>query len=72
MLDTMTGKLIKRIVIVLACVELVNFLSGHSLTSFGIFPREWFGLFGILASPFIHGSLGHFFANIIPLCVFTF
>lgn len=72
MLNTATGKLIKGIIITLACVELLNLLLGRSLTQFGIYPREWFGLLGIIASPFIHGSLGHFFANIIPLCVFTF
>ena len=35
--------------------------------SFGIFPRTFYGLRGILLSPFIHGSLEHLYNNSIPL-----
>lgn len=34
---------------------------------FGIYPKEWVGLRGIVASPFIHGSLEHLYHNSIPL-----
>lgn len=67
-----SGKLIQYMVITLALVEAINLFTGRSLVSLGIFPRELSGLLGIVLSPFIHGSIWHFFANIIPLCVFTF
>ena len=37
----------------------------------GIYPRELYGLKGILFSPFIHGSLKHIIANSIPVLVLT-
>ena len=36
---------------------------------FGLVPRSLFGLFGVLAMPFLHGSFGHLWANTIPLFV---
>jgi len=38
---------------------------------FGIRPREWEGLTGIIAAPFLHGSKEHLFNNSIPLFVLT-
>ncbi|WP_428223350.1 rhomboid family intramembrane serine protease [Flavobacterium sp.] len=38
-----------------------------SLTEFGIYPRSWTGLRGVLFSPFLHGDLGHLFNNSLPL-----
>lgn len=35
----------------------------------GIRPREWKGLVGIISSPFLHGSKEHLFNNSIPLLV---
>lgn len=67
-----TANTLKYLLIVLASVEVINLLTGRWLTALGIYPRELAGLIGVVAAPFIHGSLGHFFANIIPLCVFTF
>lgn len=37
---------------------------------FGIYPRETFGLLGILFSPFIHGSWEHLIANSSGILVF--
>jgi membrane associated rhomboid family serine protease len=34
---------------------------------FGIRPRTFSGLWGILFAPFLHGSFAHLFANTIPL-----
>jgi membrane associated rhomboid family serine protease len=38
-----------------------------SLTEFGIYPREFFGLKGVVFSPFLHGDLSHLFNNSLPL-----
>lgn len=39
---------------------------GHNLTDFGIYPRDFKGLRGIVFSPFLHGSLDHLYSNTIP------
>jgi len=39
------------------------------LTDFGILPRTFSGLRGIIFSPFLHGSLEHIYNNSIPLFV---
>jgi membrane associated rhomboid family serine protease len=38
-------------------------------TKYGIYPRTFFGLRGVIFSPFIHGSVKHLFNNSIPLFV---
>jgi membrane associated rhomboid family serine protease len=38
---------------------------------FGINPRTWEGLNGILFSPFIHRDAGHLYSNSIPLLVLS-
>ncbi len=52
-------------------VEIINLLSGRSLNQFGLLPRELHALPGILTAPFLHGGLGHFLSNIIPLGIFA-
>lgn len=47
----------------------VNF--NTSFNSFGIYPRNLFGLKGIVFSPFIHGSLEHLYNNTIPLAILS-
>lgn len=39
------------------------------LNSFGIEPRSFRGLRGVIFSPFLHGSFGHLFSNTIPFIV---
>lgn len=39
------------------------------LYRWGVFPRTTHGLFGIILSPFIHGSLNHLWSNIVPFMV---
>jgi membrane associated rhomboid family serine protease len=66
---------IKWVVIVLAVVsviEIINFLTGRMLNQLGNIPRYVPGLKGIIFGPFLHGSLQHFFSNIIPLGIFTY
>lgn len=36
---------------------------------YGIYPREFYGLRGVLFSPFIHENLSHLYNNSIPLLV---
>lgn len=48
-------------------LELVNlFFFRHTLSIYGIIPRQSIGLRGILFAPFLHGGLGHLIANTIP------
>ncbi|MDN3724317.1 rhomboid family intramembrane serine protease [Aequorivita sp. SDUM287046] len=42
-----------------------------NFNSFGVYPRDWKGLRGIIFSPFIHGSLKHLFNNSVPLFVLS-
>lgn len=44
---------------------------GNSLKviSFGIMPRDFEGLRGIILSPFIHGEWNHLFSNLLPMLV---
>jgi membrane associated rhomboid family serine protease len=39
------------------------------LPRFGVAPREWSGLPGILFAPLLHGSFAHIIANSVPLLV---
>lgn len=50
-------------------VEVVNFVLGHRLTSWGILPRSLGGLIGIPLAPFIHAGLWHAVSNTIPLII---
>lgn len=40
---------------------------GLPLSNFGIHPRSWIGLIGILISPMVHGSYTHLISNTFPL-----
>jgi membrane associated rhomboid family serine protease len=48
-------------------IKIAESLLDISLVSFGIFPREAFGLFGILMSPLIHSDFNHLLSNTFPL-----
>ena len=50
-------------------VEVVNFILGHGLTSWGILPRDATGLIGIPLAPFLHGGFWHAVSNTVPLIV---
>lgn len=45
------------------------FGNGEEVAAFGIEPRHWSGLKGILLAPFIHGDYKHLFSNLLPLAV---
>lgn len=57
---------------IMALVEVLNLFTGRSLNQFGVMPRDVSSLYGIALAPFLHGSLLHFFSNIIPLALFSF
>ncbi|MEL6326823.1 MAG: rhomboid family intramembrane serine protease [Cyanobacteria bacterium J06626_23] len=40
---------------------------GGGLDRYGIMPRRWLGLRGILLAPFLHGGFEHLAANTLPL-----
>lgn len=42
---------------------------GIDLGKYGIYPRDFKGLRGVVLSPFLHGSLEHLYNNSIPLLV---
>lgn len=54
---------------ILWIIQIVNWLLGLRLNVLGIYPRHWFGLIGIIFSPFLHGNFTHLFFNSFPLFV---
>jgi len=42
-----------------------------NLNDYGIYPRRFSGLRGILFGPFLHGSIEHLYNNTIPLAILT-
>ena len=56
-----------RFIALLWAIQLLQALSGISLARLGIFPREVFGLKGIITGPLIHGDWHHLISNTVPL-----
>jgi len=50
-------------------VQLWNWGLGLELERFGVRPREWAGLPGILFAPLLHSGFGHLAANSLPLLI---
>ena len=50
-------------------IWLIDLASNLDLRQFGVYPREPYGLIGILTAPLIHGSFKHVFSNTLPLFV---
>ena len=50
-------------------LEVVDLLPGVNLDTWGIRPRSWEGLAGIVFAPFLHVGLGHLIANTIPFAL---
>lgn len=55
----------------LTIIEVINIATGRSLNTFGLIPRDTSRLYGVITSPFLHGSFSHFTSNIIPLALFS-
>jgi len=57
----------------LVVIQIVNSAMGYRLTAeYGIVPRTWHGLVGILTAPLLHGSWGHLVSNLVPLLILGF
>ncbi|MGI9281829.1 MAG: rhomboid family intramembrane serine protease [Endozoicomonas sp.] len=65
-------KIVAVACLILAALEVINIVTGRSLNSYGLIPRDTStGWIGIFTSPFLHGSLLHFFSNIVPFAIFS-
>ena len=56
-------------------IQVVKSLTGLRLAFLGIFPRELFGLKGVITAPLIHGDWQHLISNTVPmaaLCAMVF
>jgi membrane associated rhomboid family serine protease len=60
--------LIGSMVILMWLAETIDIVAGD-LDDAGIHPRDADGLFGIVASPFLHAGFGHLIGNTIPFVV---
>lgn len=50
-------------------IDIVNHELDLGLERYGVRPRQWSGLPGILLAPFLHGGFSHLVANSLPLLV---
>ncbi|MBI3502560.1 MAG: rhomboid family intramembrane serine protease [Bacteroidetes bacterium] len=50
-------------------VKIFENVFGINFIQFGLYPRSWQGLLGILTCPLIHSSFNHLFSNSIPLLI---
>ncbi|SHJ68709.1 Membrane associated serine protease, rhomboid family [Tangfeifania diversioriginum] len=60
------------LVFVFWMVKITELVTGISLVEWGVFPREWRGLPGILFSPFIHSGFSHLISNSVPFFILFF
>lgn len=61
--------LVGKIFAVLWGTFFLNKLLGDRLNLLGIYPRKWYGIPGIVCSPFLHGNFTHLLFNSIPLFI---
>ena len=50
-------------------IQLINFCFKNRLCVLGIYPRSFWGLPGIILTPFIHVNLGHAFMNSMGIII---
>lgn len=50
-------------------VKFLEIIFNLNLVQFGLYPRAYSGLIGIITCPLIHSSFNHLFSNSIPLLV---
>lgn len=55
------------VVVLMWLVKIFEVSSGSKLTRWGIFPRDWDGVAGILTAPFIHSDWQHLMSNSLPM-----
>jgi membrane associated rhomboid family serine protease len=54
-------------VVLLWVIKILEMSLEFNLVSFGIFPRNFSGLIGIITAPLIHADFNHLFSNSLPL-----
>jgi membrane associated rhomboid family serine protease len=59
------------LIVALWAIQAFQSLTGISLGMYGVYPREVFGLRGILFSPLLHSGWPHLLANTPPLFALT-
>ena len=59
------------LVLLIWTVYLIEIRFSLNFNNYGILPRTFKGLRGIIFSPFIHGSAKHLFNNTVPLAVLS-
>src|SRR5450755_1871162 len=62
-------EIVLAFVALLWLIQLFNWTLDLELQRFGVRPREWQGLFGILLAPLLHADFMHLIANSLPLLV---
>ena len=55
------------VVVMMWLVKIFEVVNGSKLTRWGIFPRDWDGVVGIIAAPFIHSDWQHLMSNSLPM-----
>lgn len=65
-------QLILSLVCILWIVAFLNYISGHALSHYGIYPREPLGLLGIGPWVLLHASWTHLAVNTTPLLFMGF
>ncbi len=59
------------LVLLLLVIEVLDSFSGSYLHYWGNYPREIFGIPGIVTSHFIHSTWGHLASNFLPMLLLT-
>ncbi|WP_249199408.1 rhomboid family intramembrane serine protease [Photobacterium sp. GJ3] len=60
---------IGTVVVLCFVIHVVNMLLGGMLMDYGLLPRHVTHSIGLVAYPFIHGSWGHLFSNMLSFAV---
>ncbi len=58
-----------QFILVIWAIHLIQLLPGIDFKSFGVYPRAFFGLKGVLFAPLIHADFQHLLSNSTPFFV---
>ncbi len=58
-------------ILLLWSIHIISWFTGYSFSHWGIYPRELYGVPGILTAPLVHGDLEHLFSNSFPFFLLT-
>ncbi|TQV70963.1 rhomboid family intramembrane serine protease [Aliikangiella marina] len=74
-MDTKTIKDYQYLLFFVAIIWLIEFINiylGHSLNQYGLVPRNFDRLYGVVTMHFLHSGMTHLIANTLPLLVLGF